>query len=204
MVNPTPATHPPKGHGMSSANPPIAPTAVHPPSLSRLTTDYVETEDRIRITGEILNLTEQEAPRTVVLWFTQRLISRLLPHLLKWLENNDVPQGWNQAAQGFVQQAAIAALGPQTAVCREPESETWMVHNIQLTCTPHNAQIGFQSAPNGPEYRARLVLEAQPLRQWLNIVYEQYRRAQWPLSLWPQWLTEARMPDVSEIPALLH
>ena len=189
---------------MSSANPPTPPAVVNPPSLSRLTTDYVETEDRLRITGEIPGLTEEEAPRTVVLWLTQRLISRLLPHLLTWLERNDVPQGWNEIAQGFVQQAAIAALGPQTAVCSAPESQTWIVHSIQLSCTPHHAQINFQSAPGGPEYRTRLVLEAQPLRQWLNIVYEQYRRAQWPLALWPQWLTEARMPDASEIPALLH
>lgn len=176
----------------------------HPPSLSRLTTEYIETEDRIRVTGELPGLTEQDAPRTVVLWFTQRLFNRLLPHLLTWLERHDVLQGWNQAVQGFAQQAAVAALTPQPPVRSAPESQTWLVHKLQLTCTPYNAQIGFQSAPGGPEYQTHLVLEAQPLRQWLNIVYEQYRRAQWPLSLWPQWLTEARMPDASEIPALLH
>ena len=47
--------------------------------LHRLTTDYVEEEDRIRVSGASAN------GDTVVLWLTQRLLNRLVPHLTAWL-----------------------------------------------------------------------------------------------------------------------
>lgn len=49
-------------------------------SLHRITTEYVEAEDRVRIVGEV------EAAETVVLWLTRRLLDRLIPHLTLWLE----------------------------------------------------------------------------------------------------------------------
>jgi len=50
-------------------------------SLNRITTEYSELEDRIQLRGEA------ESKQTVVLWLTQRLLSRLLPYLFAWLEN---------------------------------------------------------------------------------------------------------------------
>ena len=44
-------------------------------SLQRITTEYDEREDRIRVSGQ---LAQGEA---VVLWLTQRLLNRLVPHL---------------------------------------------------------------------------------------------------------------------------
>lgn len=172
-------------------------------SLSRLTTEYVEAEDRIRITGELPAHAGEDSPRTVVLWLTQRLLNRLLPHLLHWLERHDVPQGWDEAVQEFAQQAAVAALQPQTPVHSAPESHAWLVHSVQLTCSPEHVQLGFQSAPPGAEHSSHLTLQAQPLRQWLNIVYDQYVRASWPVALWPQWLAEARQTAPSRS-AMLH
>lgn len=173
-------------------------------SLSRLTTEYVEAEDRIRIAGELPAQTGEDSPRTVVLWLTQRLLNRLLPHLLNWLErHHGMPQGWDEAVQGFAQQAAVAALEPQAPVRSAPESRAWLVHSVQLTFSPENVQLGFQSAPGDAEHRSDLALQAQPLRQWLHIVYDQYVRANWPLTLWPQWLAEARQPAPSRS-AMLH
>ena len=48
--------------------------------LQRLTTEYVDAEDRMRLTGEI------RPGETLVLWLSQRLLMRLLPHLFLWLE----------------------------------------------------------------------------------------------------------------------
>ena len=36
--------------------------------------------------------------------------------------------------------------------------------------------------------------EGEPLRQWLGIVYGQYRSAQWPMDVWPAWVGEAQSP----------
>lgn len=173
-------------------------------SLSRLTTEYIEAEDRIRVTGELPALAGEDSPRTVVLWLTQRLLNRLLPHLLQWLERHDVPQGWDEVVQGFAQQAAVAALPAQAPVRSAPESRAWLVQSLQLTCTPESVQLGFQAAAAEDAPPADLVLQAQALRQWLNIVYDQYVRASWPLALWPQWLIEARQPVPARPAALLH
>lgn len=169
-------------------------------SLSRLTTEYIEAEDRIRVTGELPAPTGGDGPRTVVLWLTQRLLNRLLPHLLQWLERHDMPQGWDEVVH---QQAAVAALQPQAPVCSAPESRAWLVQSLQLTCTPESVQLGFQVAAAEDVPPADLVLQAQALRQWLNIVYDLYVRASWPLALWPQWLVEARQPAARPA-ALLH
>lgn len=64
--------------------------------LQRFTTEYVEIEDRIRLAGET-------APgHTVVLWLTQRLLARLLPHLLQWLEQQTGATIRGDILQGFV------------------------------------------------------------------------------------------------------
>ena len=41
--------------------------------------------------------------------------------------------------------------------------------------------------------QAKLKLAAQPLRQWLGIVYEQYRKAEWPTGVWPAWVEDAQV-----------
>ena len=43
--------------------------------LQRCTTEYIATEDRLRLSGEI------GTQSTVVLWLTQRLLNRLMPPL---------------------------------------------------------------------------------------------------------------------------
>ena len=47
--------------------------------LQRITSEYIEAEDRLRLTGEV------GEGETETLWLTQRLLTRLLDHLLKWL-----------------------------------------------------------------------------------------------------------------------
>ena len=47
--------------------------------LCRVTSQYVDFEDRIRLTGELTD------GQQVVLWLTRRLTERMVPHLVKWL-----------------------------------------------------------------------------------------------------------------------
>ena len=53
-----------------------------PHELQRITTTYVDVEDRLRLTGVLANGT------VVQLWLTQRLLGRLVPPLTSWLERN--------------------------------------------------------------------------------------------------------------------
>ena len=51
-------------------------------SLKKVTAEFIQTEDRIRLSA----LTADD--KTLALWLTQRLLSRLITHLAKWLEKN--------------------------------------------------------------------------------------------------------------------
>ena len=87
-------------------------------TLQRITTEYVEQEDRIRLSGEFAS------GDTVVLWLTQRLLHRLVPHLTAWLARQVAPASSIPAVeaahqdivQGFAQQAARAQLAPEPPV----------------------------------------------------------------------------------------
>ena len=76
--------------------------------LQRITSEYVENEDRVRLTCEV------ETGATEILWLTQRLLIRIVNHLLQWLEQQTsvaTPEALKdkQAAdlvQGFAQQTA--------------------------------------------------------------------------------------------------
>ena len=50
---------------------------------------------------------------------------------------------------------------------------------------------------------ATFTLAAQPLRQWLGIVYAQYLRGQWPTTAWPAWMDTAP-PQAAPGVAALH
>jgi len=39
-----------------------------------------------------------------------------------------------------------------------------------------------------------VTLAARPLRQWLDIVHDAYRKAGWPLAVWPGWLRDGEAP----------
>ena len=74
--------------------------------LERCTTEYAEDEDRLRLSAELAN------GNTVVLWLTQRLLNRLVPHLVQWLEKqtagvaaiSSVQARTSNAMQGFAQE----------------------------------------------------------------------------------------------------
>ncbi|MBU3738503.1 MAG: hypothetical protein FGM55_06060 [Rhodoferax sp.] len=151
--------------------------------LVRVTTEYVPVEDRVRLLGE----SAQGAG--VVLWLTQRLLSRVVPGLLAWLQEQAGPGPQADLVQGFAQQAAVAALEPQASVQVAPGSGTVLVETVTIQTGKQSVTLGFSGAT--PDMVWRLVLEAVPMRQWLGIVHGLYQRAEWPLELWPDWLAES-------------
>ena len=52
--------------------------------LQRITTEYVNTEDRIRLSGEV------EENTSIVLWLTQRLLAQLITHLFRLIEKQSL------------------------------------------------------------------------------------------------------------------
>lgn len=174
--------------------------------LQRITTQYIETEDRIRLAGE------DAAGNAVVLWLTQRLLNRLLPHVCAWLERQTpVADSHNYGAavqaeimQSFAQQAAVAALEPQSPVHSSAQSRSWLVHSVDVTTSDQALMLTFKDTDAAAGEPATLTLADLPLRQWLTILHDQYATAQWPLTLWPQWALDAKSSTRQAVPAVLH
>lgn len=178
-------------------------------ALQKITTQYVDREDRLRLAGET------GPGQAVVLWLTQRLLQRLVPPLCQWLEQQSpVPPGslastvQAELAQGFAQQAALAGLQPQAPVALESAQGEWLVTRVEIQLQADGVRLVFQpdDPPQGPAVEGvALPMQAQPLRQWLGIVHAQARQAGWPLDAWPAWM-EARSVAAREGGAarLLH
>lgn len=155
--------------------------------LQRFTTEYVDVEDRIRLSGE-------SAPgEAEVLWLTRRLVDRLVPHLCAWLEKQGrmglIPEdaGVADAMQGFALQAALQSLVPQPPVAPEQARSSRLVQSVDVTAGDDALHLVFRG---GDDARVSLVLQVQALRQWLGILHAQCAAGEWPLEAWPSWLTE--------------
>ena len=152
------------------------------PGLERITTQYVAQEDRVRLTGQ----TPEGTP--VVIWLSMRMLQRLLPPLFKWLEQQGPASTFKDLRQGFAQQAARAELQATAPVRAKADSQTWLAHGVDIAYWKGVVRLTFK-APG--EEDAILRMPVKPLRQWLGIVYEAYRKAEWPLQVWPDWVREA-------------
>lgn len=149
--------------------------------LSRLTTEYVAEEDRVRLTGQI----ENGAP--IILWLTQRLINRLLPVLTKWLEEKKDDTLRSDLMQSFAQQSARAELEPQAPVRSKPESLTWLIQTVDVTTSSEIIRLVLK---NKAGEAAAIQFSPKQIRQWLNIVFDGYQKGGWSVTYWPAWLSE--------------
>lgn len=148
----------------------------------------------------------------VVLWLTQRLLRRLVPALLDGLAARSLAEGeaevsdalHHDAVQAFAQQAARAqweqmpATSPVTAGADSPEH---LVLSVQVAYVAHSVRLVFVG-PQSPV--AQMALNPQALRQWLHILWNAWRQADWPADLWPDWMHQDEASQVHAASALLH
>jgi len=179
-------------------------------SLQRITTEYCQGEDRVRLAGA------NSQGQTVVLWLTQRLTNRLITHLCRWLEQQSgqsdstqeaqvvkQPAIGQEVAQSFAQQAAAAALTTEPAVNAAADAPQVLVHSVDVSAHAAGVRLLFkaQSAPHAEP--PCVSMNAVALRQWLGIVYAQYRKAEWSTAAWPQWMEEASRPAAPQAQRVL-
>ena len=158
--------------------------------LRRLTSEYIETEDRFRLTGE------DEAGNTISLWLTQRLSRSLTRYLLSAIPRSSTEATRNPTQdddagnllQEFAQQAATAELPLQDAVDSTLSNQDWLVEEVDINQGAEGI-VGLVFKKEGVESVA-IGFEAQQLRQWLSIVRSQWVQAQWPIDIWPSWMAE--------------
>jgi hypothetical protein len=145
--------------------------------LQRLTTQYVDTEDRIRLAGENADGAVQ------VVWLTQRLLGRLVPAVCQHLAPGNDQHA--ELISSFRQQAAQAGLAPQAPVHAPAEATQAPILRVDLTPTQEGLYLVFHGE-HGEQ--ASIVLPELVLRQWLVILRDQYRLAEWPEQAWPAWV----------------
>lgn len=155
--------------------------------LKRITTAYIENEDRIRMTGQ------SAGGDTVCLWLTRRITDRLLAALFKILAPAREAPGAEIFAQ-LAQQRAELQHAPQTPV--QPPAGGPAGHLVQAVSIARlEGAIRLALRENGNDI-AFIALTDNEMRQWLAIVRQAYRTAEWPMHDWPDWLTEAAVPTV--------
>jgi hypothetical protein len=163
--------------------------------LHRLTSEYIDTEDRFRLTGE------DQQGKALCLWLTQRLAVRMISHLVdlitkgspEALQNPTGDSDTNDLLQSFAQDAATSNIEPQQAVDSSKAIESVLVSEVDISRSSEGA-VGFVFK-NG-EYEVALGFEAEQLRQWLTIVYSQWLIAGWPAGVWPQWIAKRAVAEV--------
>ncbi len=160
-------------------------------NLARITSEYVVAEDRIRICGI------DENKKTLTLWLTQRLSNRLVSLLCSGLEKHQQQHSGHSyqtlrshVEHSFAQQQAVASLsteqGPVVAAADAPH---WRVEVVDVAQGAGGVSLTFKGVHESE--RALLVLPTPALRQWLTIVFVQYRRGGWSTQVWPAWMEES-------------
>ena len=189
-------------------------------TLQRITSEYVATEDRFRLSG----ITDTGGE--VSYWITQRLLLRLLNFLLDWLESH---------REELERQAASDMLGPMvtkpvkrsaqadTKVSQVPEEAdesdeadeagkeesseeeqddaAELLFEADIRIAPSRITVVFK--PRNSEH-AQLSLQLDEAWQWVAIIHTLWRRAEWNLSVWPDWIEEVKAPHPSKSLGYLH
>lgn len=165
--------------------------------LHRLTSEYIEAEDRFRLTGE-----DQDG-NALCLWLTQRLALRIVSHLvnelstrsLETIQNPSQDDDANKLLQESAQQAAQADLTPQEAVTSTSSTRALLIQEVDINRAANGAvRFIFK---DGAIEEVALGFEPQQLRQWLAILHQQWLLAQWPVTVWPEWIS-SQSPDEQE------
>ena len=160
------------------------------PTLGRLTTLYSATEDRVQIRAEV------QGEGVMVIWFSQRLLNRVIPVLISWVQQQaeglpraDLWQGFQQS-RAQVQLLEAAAQGRNSPVDHASAGSEWMVQSVDVKHTDKHLFMVFKRQKDSLEGAVALPFQAAELRQWLNILFQAYRQGEWSLAVWPDWMPE--------------
>ena len=170
-------------------------------SLKRITTEYIEPEDRIRLAG----LTGDN--QTVSIWLTMRLLKRLINHCLNLLDKN-TPELKAAATQNeqsrknmksFLQQSAEQQIVEEKKVTVTNDSPNHLAVEIDVKNNDDGVVLIFKG-----EFRpdCAIHLNNQQLRQWLAMLHMIWQKAEWPNLVWPDWMSSSSaetVPDLTSI-----
>ena len=95
-------------------------------SLKKVTSEFIETEDRIRLSA--LNTDN----KTVAFWLTQRLLSRLVTHLSKQLKTNSTEVRNTKKSEYRGYSDSGGAVAPQSPVKIEKSDSPTLITEVDI------------------------------------------------------------------------
>ena len=180
-------------------------------NLQRITSEYIATEDRFRLSGAT------DKGGEVRYWITQRLLLRLLNFLFDWLETHREELERQAATEllgpmvtkpvkgrtragtkaGDVTEGGSADTGPEGERAAEPE----LLFEADIRIASSRITLVFK--PRHSEH-SQLALQLDEAWQWVAIIHTLWQRAEWNLSVWPDWINEVKAPHPSKSWGALH
>ena len=167
--------------------------------ITRVTSEYIETEDRIRLVGLA------DDGETHVLWFTLRLTNRLIAHCLSILtkfspeiSKSAVDERTRSNVQNLIQESATRQIVEEPPVKIKKGSYNCLVKEIDVSYTSEGLLMTFRATDQNSY---ELYLGFQQLRQWLSMLYLIWQKAEWPAGIWPDWIVKKdSVQDTKESP----
>ena len=104
----------------------------------------------------------------------------------------------------FAQFEARTELKPTTPVRHEhsksrdskTQANTWLVHEIDINYSDAVMKLEIKDAN---DKIAELSLSKLYARQWLMILHSQWITSEWPMNIWPDWLTKPSVQEPTDI-----
>ena len=164
--------------------------------IQKMTVEYHPLEDRLRLSVQIND------SESYLLWMTAKLTVAAVAAILKTLDKSQPVyqvterkpfQQWEQSA-ALLKFKAIPAV--KAAVTRAD-----LVQSVDISRRGENYALTFHGV-NHTE--ARLSLTATQMRQWLQIVYQQFLQAKWSLAVWPAWFDRSQRLENPSQSTVLH
>ncbi len=149
--------------------------------LTRITTEYIIEEDRIRLTGEA------DESETVVIWLTQRLLTRLLPEIFQWLEGQEAASLRPEVLLEWRLRQAREALAPETPIRAPHPCMTVLTRSVDLTRGDETLLLRFRGAE---DVCATQALAGTPPAPVDTILHDAWARSEWPATIWPEWVRD--------------
>lgn len=154
--------------------------------IARMTVVYDQRQDRMA-----LDAADSEE-RVRRLWFTRRLLDRLVNALVLKLATpsqepgpSPAPTPERQAAQIYAQLQARVAKKPEEPVRPVDGMPISLVSEVDLGTLPNGSLVLTFKSDDDP---VRLTIPGGLLRQWLESLHRNYRKAEWPTAVFPAWV----------------
>ena len=163
--------------------------------IVKMTVRYNVREDRLKFA------VTSDRGRSFSFWLTARLAQALVGGILKKWSQSRVDSGTTPSAlQSWEQEKALQSRQPSKPVMVETAS-TQLVEAVDIALRGERFYLTFRGGDN---LAARIPLSAIEMRQWLDVVYGQFVKANWPLQVWPQWISRGAAVPTNQAQPTLH